>query len=238
MDDLGYLLTGDPDDVITWHGRETVGGNPVYGSRRSIAHLEATNQAARAKHATDLVVIQGAYNTGVSASAGTHDGDAVYDVYVPGLDWWAQQRFLREHGWAAWYRYPPTFASHIHMVSLGYRNRVGIYVPGQVADYYAHRSGLSGHVADTSWHPTDIDSTIFDYSAWKAGQDDMPYTEKELTGMMRAAVAAELAPALEQLTTEHNALVRKLFANLRVILKERFGATDADLDDILRHLEP
>lgn len=30
---------------------------------------------------------------------------------------------------------------------------------------------------------------------------------------------------------------RRLFANLRVILKERFGATDKDLDEILGHLE-
>ena len=71
------------------------------------------------------------------------------------------------------------------MVSLGYPGQVGIYVPGQVADYYAHRSGLAGHVADTSWHPTDIDSTIFDYAAWEA-----EVTPDEARAIIREEIAA------------------------------------------------
>lgn len=72
-------------------------------------------------------------------------------------------------------------------------------------------------------------------------EDDMPYTEQQLTDIVGKAVKAELADLVKQiadLDREHKALVRKLFANIRVILKERFGATDADLDEILGHLEP
>lgn len=176
MTDLDYLLHGDADEITTWRAHSTMYGGVVKGSRRSIAHLEATNAACRKQFGCDLVVIQSAYNTGVSASAGTHDLDKVYDAYIPGADWWGMQKFFRKEGWAAWYRYPPSFGEHIHMVSLGGNTKVGIYVPGQIADYYAHRNGLAGHAADTSWHPDDIASTIFDYDAWKADQD-MAYND-------------------------------------------------------------
>ena len=76
---------------------------------------------------------------------------------------------------------------------------VGIYVPGQIADYYAHRSGLSGHAADNTWHPDDIDSTIFDFAEWERDlEDDMAYTDwpekdrKALVADVREAFAAEL----------------------------------------------
>lgn len=237
MTDLAYLLTGDADERVTWQGHSTSGGRAVYGSRRSIAHLEATNQAALEEHGTEVVVIQSAYNTGVEASAGTHDYDAVYDVYLPGVDWRAAQRFLREQGWAAWFREPPAFSEHIHMVSLGYRTQVGVYVPGQVADYYAHRNGLAGHALDESWHPSDIDATVFDYPAWKAAQDMFSDNDRAtLTNLSRAV--ADLAAAEKQRAKDAADREARRFANLRVILKERFGATDADLDEIIGHLEP
>lgn len=75
-------------------------------------------------------------------------------------------------------------------------------------------------------------------------EDDMPYTEKQLTGMMRAAVKAELAPLEQEITalqdelTKARSAEKRRFANLRVILKERFQATDAELNEILGHLEP
>jgi hypothetical protein len=195
--DLDYLLHGDADEVITWRGHSTMYGGVVKGSRRSIAHLEATNQACRARFGCDLVVIQSAYNTGVEASAGTHDKDKVYDVYIPGVDWWKAQHFFREQGWAAWVRQPPSFGWHIHMVSLGGSTPVGIYVPGQVADYYAHRNGLAGHAEDDTWHPADISETIFDYDAWKRAQD-MAYTDwpKADRDALVSDVAAEVVKEL------------------------------------------
>jgi hypothetical protein len=66
------------------------------------------------------------------------------------------------------------------MVSLGYPGHVGVYVPGQVADYYAHRSGLKGHAPDPTWHPVDIDSTVFDYNAWEANREMSPDDKAQL----------------------------------------------------------
>lgn len=168
----------DPNEKITYPERG-VYGQTLYMGRRTAAHLDWTKaELAKVNPAARLVVIQGAYNVGVAASAGTHDKDACLDVQIVGMAWLDAQRFLREHGWAAWYRYPPTFSEHIHMVSLGCTGPVGIYVPGQIADYYAHRSGLAGHVLDGTWHPTNIDSTIFDYPGWVAAQEDnMGYTD-------------------------------------------------------------
>jgi hypothetical protein len=132
--------------------------------------------------------MQGCYNTGVAASAGTHDFDGVVDVEVENMDWLDGQRFLREHGWAAWYRFPPKFGNHLHAVSLGCPGPVGIYVPGQVDDYYAHRNGLAGHDRDITWYPADIDSTVFDYPAWEdaLNADD----KKWLSDLIDAKLAA------------------------------------------------
>lgn len=149
-----------------------LGGKTFRCTKRTAAHLAWTIQQLADQHpGAELHIIQPSYNDGVRASAGTHDKDAVFDVWIEGLlNWWSAQRFLRACGWAAWYRYPPAFSHHIHMVSLGYPGEVGHLVPGQVADYYEHRSGLKGHADDPSWHPADIDATVFDYHAWKEAQ--------------------------------------------------------------------
>lgn len=255
MADLAYLLEGDPEEKITWRGHYAWGAE-VKGSRRSIAHLEDTDQRARKKFGVGIEVLQSAYHTGYAPSEGTHDLDACYDVHIPGVDFWEQQRFFRALGWAAWYRYPSQgFTPHIHMISLGFTTKVGKYVDGglstagyiytssQVRDYWNHALGLSGqHDSgdDPTWHPDNISATIFDYSAWKADlEDDMPYTEKQLSDLMRAAVKAEVAPleqqiaSLEEELKESRDAEARRFANIRTILKQRFGATDADLDELL-----
>lgn len=151
---------------ITW-GR-TTGGKPARMGRRTAAHLDYTIALLAVLHpGAKLHVIQSAYNTGVDASAGTHDKDGCLDVYIEGLSWWDQQRFLRTCGWAAWYRYPPTFGRHIHMISLGCPGPLGEFVPGQIRDYYNHRTGLKGHARDHSWFPPDIDATVFDFDEWE-----------------------------------------------------------------------
>jgi hypothetical protein len=157
----------------------TLNGVTFRAGRRTAAHLAWTDDGARRRGAL-LRVIQPCYNTGVGASAGTHDFDGVLDVEVEGMAWLDGQRFLREHGWAAWYRFPPTFGNHLHMVSLGCPGPVGVYVPGQVDDYYAHRNGLKGHDRDVTWHPADIDSTVFDYPAYEETRDMTPEQAKQL----------------------------------------------------------
>lgn len=183
----------DPTRMAQWSQR-TSSGKVIKGSLRTIAHLDATHRRALRRFNSGLVVFQGPYNNTVAASAGTHDLDSVVDLYIPGVGWWDQQAFFRAQGWAAWYRYPPAFGSHIHMLSIppqrgvirtdDYRDngfKVGIYVDGgvsqhgrqttssQLADYYAGALGLSGqHTpgSDRSWRPWDIKATIFNLSRY------------------------------------------------------------------------
>jgi hypothetical protein len=153
------------DEIITYH-EPTIWGNHFRCSRRTAAFLDFLQDMLPER--CDLRIIQGCYNTTVSASAGTHDFDAVLDVYITGLGWPDMQRITRQWGDAAWWRTPAQgFTHHIHLVVLGYRTRVGIYVPGQVQDYYNHRTGLAGHGPDPSWHPSP--QFVFDYTRYING---------------------------------------------------------------------
>lgn len=157
-----------------------------------MAHLFETDAWLRAHVACCLYVVQSAFNTGVPASAGTHDYDKVFDVYVIRLKsgrkvWVKGQRWLRRLGWADWWRHTGSWWNpsswHHHMVCLSWlidKCRVGIYVPGQVSDYCAEppRNGLSGHPTDRTWHPENIRATIFDYDEWYRKQvEDMGYAD-------------------------------------------------------------
>lgn len=154
----------------------TIAGRTFRCSERTAAHLTHTIAKLKAAHPkARLVIIQPSYNTTVAASAGTHDKDAVFDFRIDNLDWWAAQRFLRTHGWACWFRHQGIWSNpasyHIHAISLGYVAPVGVYVPGQVQDYYNHAFGLKDMHrpgSDTSWFPPDIKATIFDYNAYQA----------------------------------------------------------------------
>jgi hypothetical protein len=157
----------DPAEVI----EVTFGGQTFHAGRRTAAHLEFTAaRLAKQQPDANLVVIQPCYNTGVETSAGTHDFDGVLDFAILGMDWFPAQRFLRECGWAAWYRFPPAFSHHIHAVSLGCPGPLGEFVPGQILDYHNHAFGLANQHdpgSDHSWFPDDIDSTIFDLAEWE-----------------------------------------------------------------------
>jgi hypothetical protein len=152
------------DELITYH-KPTIWGRYFRCSRRTGAYLDFLQEMLPER--CELKIIQGCYNTTVAASAGTHDFDAVLDVYISGLSWSDMQRIIRTWGGAGWWRFPPLFTNHVHFVVLGYRTRVGIYVPGQVQDYYGHRSGLAGHAPDPSWHPDH--QFVFDYTRYMNG---------------------------------------------------------------------
>jgi hypothetical protein len=167
---------------------DTPGGNPVYCGRRTAAHLDYTR--SRLPSGCELFIIQGAFNTGVEASKGTHDYDAVLDVGIFGMDWWDAQRFMRECKWAAWYRFPPTFdGDHLHVVSLGTTAKVGEYVPGQIDDYYHGRNGLAGHAADTTWRPSRI--TVFEYNSFLK-EDEMQEADFDRINKMLEPIKSDL----------------------------------------------
>lgn len=173
---------------VKW-SRTTTGGRAVYGSLRSIAWLDHIDSLARKKFGKSVDVIQSAYNTGVAASAGTHDLDACYDVQIVGVPWLTQQAFFRANGAGAYARVEGWSTPHIHLfvlppvfasgsVSERYDKaglEVGKFVDGglssegrtvgssQIADYYMHRDATSNHYIDNSWFPPNIDATVFDF---------------------------------------------------------------------------
>lgn len=209
----------------------TLAGRTFKCSRRTAAHIEYTIERLAAEYVgAELIIIQPSFNVGVVASAGTHDKDACFDVQITHMEWLLMQRFLRRCGWAAWYRTPAQgFTPHIHMVSLGYPggpSAVGIYVPGQVDDYYRHALGLKGQHdsgADSSWFPPDIAATVFDYDAWKDAhmpltKDDLDAIEARLTPVIKTTVAAEF--------TKEQKNGRTLRENVLAIAK-KLGVTPA-----------
>lgn len=180
-------------DIITY-SQPSTGHGFFRCSRRTAAHLDYTKQKLKERHPNAVLqIIQGCYHTGIGVSEGTHDRDCCLDVRIVGLDWRLAQAFLRACGWAAWWRqqWQGDWADHIHMISLGfakYNLPVGIFVDGglsqfgppmrtssQVLDYYNHAYGLEGmHTpgSDNSWHPADINATIFDFEAWERELED------------------------------------------------------------------
>jgi hypothetical protein len=190
-------------------GQVAFAGRSFRSSNRTAAHLEWTIGELERRHPdARLRIIQTCYHTGFKPSAGTHDFDGVFDVSISGLTWWAAQRFLRECGWAAWFRHTGSWAPeskwHIHMCSIppGLGNtptladvlaayhavgiRVGDFVPGQIDDYFAHALGLAGQHragADDSWFPDDIAATIFEHQEDDmAGFSEWPPAEKKAFG--------------------------------------------------------
>lgn len=187
---INWAKPPKPTDRVMWSKRDT-SGRKVTGSLRTIAHLDTLDALARTQFGKGVEVIQPPYNTGVKASAGTHDYDACWDVYIPGVPWRTQEKFFREYGSGAYWRKPPAFGNHIHGFTLPPREgrevsddfaaagfKVGKYVDGgyslygrkvassQIEDYYNHRSALAGHAKDDGWFPTNIAATIFDLPAY------------------------------------------------------------------------
>lgn len=180
---INWLKPPDPNKMCLWT-KKTSSGRAIKGSFRTLCHMNRLNNLAVKKFGKEIVVIQSDWNTGVAASAGTHDYDAVWDIYIPGVSWWDMQRFLRANGFGCWYRHPPLFGNHIHGFTLPvpegkFRGddfamqgtKVGIYVPGQLEDYYKEAFGLSGqHTpgSDNSWFPPNKEATVFDLSKYVA----------------------------------------------------------------------
>lgn len=178
-------------DLVAW-SRLGTNGKKIIGSLRTIAHLDRLDALALARFGVHISVIQGPYSTSVPTSAGTHDFDACLDVWIPGVDGLAQQKFFRENGAGAYLRTPAQgFSLHIHYFTLPPREgtdvnddfrsagfRVGKYVDGgwstvgrsiassQIWDYYNRKTALSGHAHDPTWFPADIGATVFDLPAY------------------------------------------------------------------------
>lgn len=108
----------------------------------------------------ELTVVQGSFNTGVSASAGTHNMGRVVDL-AP-YDWKRKVAAARKVGFAAWHRLPSQgpWGEHIHMCLIlnDFDNRDGIapLAYSQITDYIHGRNGLASHGSDTDWRPVPL----------------------------------------------------------------------------------
>lgn len=110
-------------------------------------------KAAEAKAGAPLLIVQGSYNKGVAASAGTHDGGGCVDVSTSGMSSTRVRnvvQYLRMVGFAAWYRTPAQgFSYHIHACAIGDREMAYI-AREQVQQYFNGQNGLAGHGPDTN----------------------------------------------------------------------------------------
>lgn len=168
-----------PCDVhtVTWNGRTFSGGSLL------LAALFAFQEWLDREHPGLYVyVIQGAYNTGVEQSAGTHDKDGVVDVAIINRKtgarvWFRAIRWWREHHFYSWLRNSGSWWSpsswHFHQIVVGITAAgcpVGYLVPGQITDAQQGKSGLAGHLADPTWRPKRY--TPFPYARWVAEKED------------------------------------------------------------------
>lgn len=180
---------------VMW-SRTTTNGKAVTGSLRSIAHLDHLNTLSIKKFGKPIDVFQSAFNTGVALSKGTHDYDACYDVRILGVPWLTQQAFFRANGAGAYARVagwptahihyftlPPVFASGTvaerygkaglkvgYLVDGGWTTQGRVIASSQIVDYYQHRDATSDHAIDSSWFPSDIDASVFDFNAYAKRQ--------------------------------------------------------------------
>lgn len=104
-----------------------------------------------------LPIAQGSYNTGVAASAGTHDGGGAIDVGAAGMS--KERRIkavhaLKDAGFAAWYR-PPIdglWGPHIHCILFGDKELAWL-AKDQLKAFDQGRDGLAGNQLDPTYRP-------------------------------------------------------------------------------------
>ncbi len=109
----------------------------------------------------DLSIMQGSYNSGVGASAGTHDGGGAVDLAA--YDHKRKVRAGREVGFAMWYRSSAEgpWSPHCHGILVG-NAKLSSGAATQVTAYRNGRNGLASNAADTfGWRPSPIPSYKF-----------------------------------------------------------------------------
>lgn len=94
---------------------------------------------------------QGSFNSGVSASAGTHDGGGALDIRIGGFSSATADnvvKALRMAGFAAWRRgVNDSFSPHIHAIGIGNRKATQV-AKNQVVEYFRGGDGLVGSRGD------------------------------------------------------------------------------------------
>jgi hypothetical protein len=161
-----------PGGTVSQYAKVTLGqdssGRTITGNRRTAAMIrEAERRLGRR-----LTIVQGSFNKGTAASAGTHDGGGVVDfrswdlgVGIPDV-----LTALRHVGLAAWYRTRAQgFEPHIHAVAIGDKQ----LAPAAKAQVSQYRAGLNGLA--------------------NRGRDDGPKVKIRPSGLVKRIVAVRLA---------------------------------------------
>lgn len=112
-------------------------------------------QCAENRLGYELHVMQGSYNTTVSASAGTHNGGGAVDVSPTNYQEVVAQ--LRAVGFAAWHRYytPNVWPEHVHAIAIG-DPELSSGAETQVHEYYSSQDGLADHAGDNAPRPSPV----------------------------------------------------------------------------------
>lgn len=145
-------MSKDAYKRVIMHGK-------TVNKRTAAALLEAEHRLGY-----DLTIIQGSYNTSVSASAGTHQGGGAVDL-AP-YEYAKKVEALRRIGFAAWHRQAIAglWVEHIHAGLVGDAEAAPA-LKQQFADYAAGLNGLADRGRDTDWRPAKL--SRFNYWLWR-----------------------------------------------------------------------
>lgn len=153
------MTTADAYKRVTFHGH-------TFNKRTAAALMEMERRLGY-----ELTVIQGSYNHGVGASAGTHDGGGAVDLAPWDFD--NKVRAGRRVGFAMWHRQaiPGTWVEHIHGGLIGDKEAA----PALAAQFSDYASGLDG-LADNAHDSTPRPSSRFHYWLWRKFHPGMAKT--------------------------------------------------------------
>lgn len=132
-----------PEVRVIWRGKRL--------NKRTVAMILEAERICPG--AWTFGLMQGSYNTGVSASAGTHDGGGAVDISI--ISHSAGERnsiqlAMRQVGFAAWIRNPSqgSWPWHLHAIAAGDKD-LSSGAAYQVRAYRAGLNGLAGAGRDT-----------------------------------------------------------------------------------------
>lgn len=128
-----------------------------YGGATMNVRTRDMIQHAEALAGFKFQIAQGSYNTGVGASAGTHDGGGVIDFrtrHLSTADRIKMVRALKDSGFAAWYRpeVDGLWGPHVHAAAFG-DPEMAAGAKQQLASYDRGRNGLKGDALDNTYRP-------------------------------------------------------------------------------------
>lgn len=201
-------------------------GRPLRGTRQMFECFDRCNTHLGGK----LVPVQGAFNKGVSASAGTHDLAGCWDIRTWNLtheEILKCGRWFRDHAAAYYYRTTAEgFDPHGHLILLSDAPMTP-ETGAQKQDYIIGRNALATHYADTfPYRPRPL-VLIYDY----LGETDMADSDEILRKVDRLLEFSRKQWAAERGRDETEL---KRLAEFRVNAAKRDAALADQLSETLR----